>query len=77
MHPSTAISYELAQARITDLRHQAQRASVARAAQSRSAQSRSAQSRSAQSEPQPRRPLVSGRLRLRAVGRHRVGTAIG
>ena len=64
MHPSTAISYELAQARITDLRHQAQRASVARAAQSRSAQSRSAQS-----EPPPRRPLVSGRRRLRAVGR--------
>jgi hypothetical protein len=33
MYPSTAISYELAQARITDLRHQARRASVARAAQ--------------------------------------------
>jgi hypothetical protein len=62
MHPSTAISYELAQARITDLRRQAQRASVARAVQA---------------EPQPRRPLVHGRIHFRAAGRHRVTTAIG
>jgi hypothetical protein len=62
MNTSPAISYELAQARITDLRHQARRASAARAAQSRSAQA----------EPQPRKSLVPGRLHLRAVGRHRV-----
>jgi hypothetical protein len=59
MHPSTAISYELAQARITDRRHQARRASVARAAHA---------------EPQSRKPLVHGRLHLRAAGRHRVAT---
>jgi hypothetical protein len=67
MHTSPAISYELAQARIADLRHQARRASLARAAQSPAAQS----------EPQPRKPGVSGRLHLRAAGRHRVTTAIG
>ena len=57
MHTSPAISYELAQARITDLRHQAQRARVARAAQA---------------EPQLRKPLVHGRLHLRAAGRPRI-----
>ena len=31
MHPSPAVSYELAQARIADLRHQARRESLARA----------------------------------------------
>jgi hypothetical protein len=59
MNTSPGISYELAQARINDLRHQARRASLARAAQA---------------EPQARRPRVSGRLHLRAVGRHRVAT---
>jgi hypothetical protein len=59
MYPSTAITYELAQARITDLRHQAQRASVARAAQA---------------EPQLRKPLVHGRFHFRAAGRHGVIT---
>jgi hypothetical protein len=59
MYPSTAVSYELAQARITDLRHQARRASVARAAQA---------------EPQPHKPLVHGRFHFRAAGRHRVAT---
>jgi hypothetical protein len=57
MNTSPAISYELAQARITDLRHQARRASVARGAHA---------------ELQSRKPLVHGRLHLRAVGRHRV-----
>jgi hypothetical protein len=57
MNISPAISYELAQARINDLRHQARRASAARAAQA---------------EPQLRKPLVHGRLHFRAVGRHRV-----
>ena len=74
MHTSPAISYELAQARINDLRytlvrdrlrgdidndlrHQAQRARVARAAQA---------------EPQLRKPLVHGRLHLRAAGRPRI-----
>jgi hypothetical protein len=57
MHTSPAISYELAQARISDLRHQARRARVARAAQA---------------EPQLRKPLVHGRRHLRAAGRHRV-----
>jgi hypothetical protein len=59
MNPSTAISHELAQARITDLRHQARRARVARAAQA---------------EPRLRKPLVHGRLHLRAAGRHRLAT---
>jgi len=57
MYPSTAISYELAQARITDLRHQARRASAARAAHA---------------ELQSRKPLVHGRLHFRTAGRHRV-----
>jgi hypothetical protein len=60
MYPSTAISYELAQARITDLRHQARRASAARAAHA---------------EPQLRKPLVHGRFHFRAAGRHRAITA--
>jgi hypothetical protein len=63
MYPSTAISYELAQARITDLRHQARRASAARAA------------RTAQAESQLRKPLVHGRFHFRAAGRHRAITA--
>ena len=62
MHASTAISSELAQAKITDLHRQAGRASVARAAHA---------------EPEPRKPLVHGRLRFRPAGRHRVTTAIG
>jgi hypothetical protein len=48
MHANPGISYELAQARISDLRHQARRASLARAA-----------ARSAQ----PHRLRVPGRLR--------------
>ena len=47
MYPSTTVSYDLAQARIADLRHQARRASVARAAQA---------------EPQPGKPLVTAGL---------------
>jgi hypothetical protein len=48
MHPSTTISYDLAQARIADLRHQAEREGLARAA-----------ARSAR----PDRPRVQVRLR--------------
>jgi hypothetical protein len=59
MNTSPAISYELAQARIADLRHQARRASVARAAQA---------------APQARKPLIHGRLHFRAAGLHRVIT---
>jgi hypothetical protein len=66
MYPSTAISYELAQARITDLRHQARRASAGRAARA---------ARTAQAESQLRKPLVHGRFHFRAAGRHRAITA--
>ena len=38
MYPSTAISYELAQSKIADLRRQARRASAARNAQASAAQ---------------------------------------
>jgi hypothetical protein len=48
MHPSSTVSYDLAQARIADLRHQARREGVARVA-----------ARSTQ----PARPRVSVRLR--------------
>ena len=60
MHPNSAVSYILAQARIADLRHQARRAGLARAA-----------ARPAQ----PGRPRVPGRLRLRPVHRHRTAAA--
>jgi len=39
VYPSTSVSYDIAQARIADLRHQAQRESLARSAM-RSAQPR-------------------------------------
>ena len=40
MNPSHTISYELAQSRIADLHHQAQRENLARAARSQSTQPR-------------------------------------
>ena len=49
MYPSTTVSYDLAQARIADLRHQARRAGLARAAAH---------------STQPDRPRVPGRLRF-------------
>ena len=49
MNPNPTVSYDLAQARIADLRHQARREGLARAA-----------ARSTQ----PDRPRVPGRLRL-------------
>jgi hypothetical protein len=49
MNPNPTVSYDLAQARIADLRHQARREGLARAA-----------ARSAQ----PDRPRVPGRFRL-------------
>jgi hypothetical protein len=59
MNPSPAISYELAQSRTTDLRHQARRESLARAALARTTQ-----------PGQPRQPRVPSRLRLRLHLRH-------
>ena len=49
MYPSTTVSYDLAQARIADLRHQARREGLARAA-----------ARSAQPDP----PRIPGRFRF-------------
>jgi len=49
MYPSTTVSYDLAQARIADLRHQARRAGLARAAAH---------------STQPDRPRGPGRLRF-------------
>jgi hypothetical protein len=56
MYPHPAVSYDLAQARIADLRRQARRESLARTA-----------ARSARPEPQPSRPRVQVRPRLRLV----------
>jgi hypothetical protein len=53
MNPNPSISYDLAQARIADLRHHARHEGVTRSAQ-------------------PDRRRIPGRLRLRAVVRHRV-----
>jgi hypothetical protein len=63
MNPSPTISYELAQSRITDLRHQARRESLAR----------TARSQGTQDEPQPHAPRIPRHLHLR----HRVTTAAG
>jgi hypothetical protein len=60
MHPHPTVSYDLAQARIADLRHQARREDIARAV-----------ARSVQ----PDRPRVPGSLRFRAVRRHRAAAA--
>jgi hypothetical protein len=61
MYPSSSVSYDLAQARIADLRYQARRESLAHAA-----------ARSTQ----PDRTRVPGRLHL-PVRRHRAATAAG
>jgi hypothetical protein len=61
MNISPIISYELAQGRITDLRHQAGRESLVRAALAHAALASTAR----QSAPPPRKPRVPGRLRLR------------
>ena len=58
MNPSSDVSYDLAQARIADVRHQARRAAQARAA--------------ARAE-QPDRVRAPGRLRLRLADRRRAG----
>ena len=60
MHSSSTVSYDLAQARIADLRHQARREDLARAA-----------ARSAQ----PDRPRAQVRLGFRPVHRHRATAA--
>jgi hypothetical protein len=56
MNPSSSVSYDLAQARIADLRHQARREGLARAVAH---------------SPRPDRPRGSGRLRIRSVLRRR------
>ena len=61
MHPNHAIRYELARARITDLRQQARREDLARAARP---------------ELQPSRPRIPVSLRLRPAYRRRVTAAI-
>jgi hypothetical protein len=60
MHPSSTVSYDLAQARIADLRHPARRAGLAR---------------TAARSTQPDRPRIPGSLRFRLVRRHRAATA--
>jgi hypothetical protein len=60
MNPNPTVSYNLAQARIADLRHQTRREGLARAA-----------ARSTQ----PDRPRVPGRLRFRLVHWHRAAAA--
>ena len=61
MNPNP-VSYDLAQARIADLRHQARHYSLARAAAH---------------SAQPDRPRVPARFRLRPVRRHRAAAAAG
>ena len=61
MHSSSTVSYDLAQARIADLHHQARREGLARAA-----------ARTAR----PNRTRVPGRLH-RPVRRHRAAPAAG
>ena len=56
MHPSSTVSYDLAQARIADLRHQARREGLARAVAH---------------SPRPDQPRVAGRLRIGSVLRRR------
>jgi hypothetical protein len=60
MNPSPSVSYDLAQARIADLRHQARREGFARAVAHSS---------------RPDRPRVPGSLRLRLIHRHRAAAA--
>jgi hypothetical protein len=60
MNPNPSISYDLAQARIADLRQHARREGLAHAV-----------TRSTH----PDRRRIPGRLRLRAVLRHRVAVA--
>jgi hypothetical protein len=61
MHSSSTVSYDLAQARIADLRHQARRDGLARAAARTT---------------RPDRPRLPGRLH-RPVRRHRAAPAAG
>ena len=62
MYPSSSVSYDLAQARIADLRHQARQDGLARAVAH---------------STRPDRPRVPGRRRFRSVFRHRVGATAG
>jgi hypothetical protein len=61
MHSSSTVSYDLAQARIADLRHQARREGLAR---------------TATRTTRPHRTRVPGRLH-RPVRRHRAAPAAG
>jgi hypothetical protein len=60
MYPSSSVSFDIAQARIADLHHQARREDLARTV-----------ARSAQ----PDQPRVPARLRFRSVLRHRAAAA--
>ena len=60
MNPNPSISYDLTQARIADLRHHARSDGLARAVAH---------------STQPDRRRVPGRLRFRAVLRHRAAVA--
>ena len=60
MNPNSSISYDIAQARIADLRHQSRRESLARAV-----------ARPAR----PDQPRVPGRRSFRSVLRHRATAA--
>jgi hypothetical protein len=62
MNPNSSVSYDLAQARIADLRHQARREGLARAVAH---------------SPRPDQPRVASRLRIRSVLRHRAAAAAG
>ena len=62
MYPSSSVHYDLAQARIADLRHQARREGLARTV-----------ARSAG----PGRPLIPVRLRLRSVLPRRAAATAG
>jgi len=56
MNPNSSVSYDIAQARIADLRHQSRRESVAHAVAH---------------STRPDQPRVPGRPRFRSVFRHR------
>ena len=60
MNPNPSVSYDLAQARIADLRHQARSEGLARALAH---------------SLRPVRPRVPGRGRIRSVLRHRAAAA--
>jgi hypothetical protein len=61
MNPNSSVSYDIAQARIADLRHQSRRESLARAVAH---------------STRPDQPGVPGRPRFRSVLRHRAAATV-